>query len=143
MTLDWSSDGVDWRDESLDDAMARDWLSATHLRDLPANNPRHDEIDDVWERVRELTQSDLDPPRGWRLVKRLVELAQNDRELWHIGRVPLAAMVRNHGSLVAGELERLYRADPKWRQAFEGQLYVPPFSVANGGPSKGSAHQTQ
>lgn len=132
MGLDWSSEGVDWRDESLDDAMARDWLRATQVRDLPADDPKLEEIDDVWSRVLELTQSDLDPPRGWRLLKRLVELAKNDRELWHIGRNPLSAMVVNHESLVASELEQLYRTDPKWRQAFEGQLYVPPFIITKG-----------
>jgi hypothetical protein len=114
--------------------MARDWLKATHVRDLPAEDPRHDEIDDVWERVRELTQSDLDPHRGWRLLKQLVELAQTDRELWHIGRVPLAAMVQNHQSLVVGEMEGLYQADPKWRQVFEGRLYRPPFNVSESRP---------
>jgi hypothetical protein len=125
--LDWSGEGVDWRDESLDDAMAHDWLRATQHRH---NDESYD--DEVWERVRELTQSDLDPSRGWRLVKRLVELADDDKELWQIGRDPLGAMLRNHESLIAAELERLYRTDPKWRQVFEGQQYVPPFSITEG-----------
>jgi hypothetical protein len=116
--LDWSSDGVDWRDESLDDAMARDWLRATHGPNLVAT--------DVWDRVLELTQTDLDPPRGWRLTKRLVELADGDEELWNVGAEALANIVRNHEKLVAVELEHLYQTDPKWRQAFVGQMFMPP-----------------
>ena len=114
MGLDWSSEGVDWRDESLDDAMARDWLEATHG---PSRVPM-----DVWDRVLELTQTDLDPPRGWRLAKRLVELATTDRELWLVGRDVLATIAREHWGLIAAELEELYRTDQKWRQAFEGQM---------------------
>jgi hypothetical protein len=121
MGLDWSSGGVDWRDESLDDAMARDWLRATHGTNFVAT--------DVWDRVLELTQSDLDPPRGWRLTKRLVQLAESDKELWNVGADALANMVRNHEKLVAVELEQLYRTDPKWRRAFVGQMFVPPPSI--------------
>src|SRR5260370_39333869 len=77
MDLDWSSDGVDWRDESRDPDMARDWLREADGADHPGS--------DLWNRVYELTHEALDPPRGWRLVKLLVEHAQNDRQLWHIG----------------------------------------------------------
>src|ERR1700674_5221255 len=125
MGLDWRSDGVDWRDESKDDAMAVDWLRATHDRDGPLSDPSPLDGYEVENRVRELTQSDLDPARGWRLVKRLVELAHNDRELWHIGRAPLAEMLGNHEALVLVELEHLYRTNPKWRQAFESQISIP------------------
>jgi hypothetical protein len=109
---DWSSDGVDWRDESADDALARAWLDATH-HDLYGS--------DEWNRVYELTHEDLDPPRGWRLLQRLVELAEG-RELWHVGGGPLAYMVDNHLPLIQEELERLYRSNPKWVMAFEGQM---------------------
>jgi hypothetical protein len=109
---DWSSDGIDWRDESADDALARAWLEATH----------HDFYgSDEWYRVYELTHEDLDPPRGWRLLQRLVELAEG-RELWQVGGGPLAHMVDNHLSLIQEELVRLYRSNPKWAMAFEGQM---------------------
>jgi hypothetical protein len=138
MGVDWSSEGVDWRDESLYDEMAHDWLRATHGPNLFAT--------DVWDRVLELTQSDLDPPRAWRLTKRLVELAEGDTELWYVGREALAEMVRNHEKLVAGELEYLYRTDPKWRQAFVGQLFLPPANVKQlmqGGDSGGTPEKPQ
>lgn len=109
---DWSSDGIDWRDESADDALARAWLDATH-HDLYGS--------DVWNRVYELTHEDLDPPRGWRLLQRLVELAEG-RELWHVGGGPLAYMVGNHLSLIQKELVRLYGSNRKWGMAFEGQM---------------------
>jgi hypothetical protein len=109
---DWSSDGIDWRDESADDALARAWLDATH-HDLYGS--------DVSNRVYELTHEDLDPPRGWRLLQRLVELAEG-RELWHVGGGPLAYMVGNHLSLIQKELVRLYGSNRKWGMAFEGQM---------------------
>ena len=114
MTENWSSDGVDWRDESLDPAMARDWLRASHEPDFADS--------DICYRVLELTQSDLDPPRAWRLVKELVVQANDDKELWHIGRQPLSYMVQYHPDVVGDELERLVRCDPKYRRALEGQI---------------------
>jgi hypothetical protein len=78
----------------------------------------------VWQRVYELTHEDLDPPRGWRLVQKLVELAEG-RELWHVGGGPLAAMVDNHSSLIEKDLTRLYVSNPKWALAFEGQMSSP------------------
>lgn len=114
MTLDWSSNGVDWRDESRDPEMAHDWLEETHSRDHAGS--------DLWNRVYELTNGDLDPPRGWRLVKLLVEQAQSDGELWHIGSEPLGWILDNHADLVSAELTALYRSDPKWRKPFDGQI---------------------
>ncbi len=104
----------------MDDTMALDWLEATH-RNLYET--------DVYDRVLELTQTDLDPPRGWRLTKRLVELAKTDRELWLIGADVLATIARHHGSLVAAELEELYRTDSKWRRAFKGQISPALFEI--------------
>jgi len=112
---DWSSDGIDWRDESADGALARASLDATQ-HDLYGS--------DVWDRVYELTHEDLDPPRGWRLLQRLVELAEG-RELWHVGGGPLAGMVGNHLSLIEKELVGLYRSNHKWAKAFEGQISTP------------------
>ena len=111
---DWTSDGIDWRDESADGALARAWLEATH-NDLYGS--------DVWQRVYELTHEDLDPPRGWRLVQKLVDLADG-RQLWHVGGGPLASMVANHLSLVEKDLTRLYTSNPKWAAAFEGQMSI-------------------
>lgn len=114
MDLDWTGAGIDWRDESHDPRMARAWLREADGADHPGS--------DLWNRVYELTHEDLDPPRGWRLVKLLVEQAQDDRQLWHIGSEPLAWMVDNHPQLVSAELAELYRADPRWRQPFKGQM---------------------
>lgn len=135
MGLDWSAQGVDWRDESLDEAMARDWLEATH-------GPNHI-ASDVWDRVLELTQTDLDPPRGWRLAKSLVELAKTDRELWLIGADVLATIAREHESLVLAELEELYRTDSKWRQAFKGQMSPVLFEIQQRVEGRDSATKTE
>jgi len=112
--LDWSRDEVDWRDEPFDEAMPRDWLAATHDEGLPGS--------DVWHRVWELTHESLDPDRGWRLLKRMVQLADSDEELRMIGYYPLTHMLDYHEVLIAPKLERLYRPDPKWRRAFDGQM---------------------
>src|SRR6267378_4959033 len=55
--LDWRSQGVPWWDASKDEFLARDWL---------ASREGAQASDDVDDRVLELTQTDLDPPRGWR-----------------------------------------------------------------------------
>lgn len=109
---DWSSDGIDWRDESFDDDLAKAWLGDTHQK---VDNS------DVSQRVWELTHEDLDPARGWRLVKRMIQLAQG-RELWHVGGGPLDSMVSNHLALIEDELVTLYRTSPRFRRAFEGQM---------------------
>jgi hypothetical protein len=111
--LDWTSEGVPWWDASKDAFLARDWL-ASPGRELAS--------DDVYDRVLELTQTDLDPPRGWRLVKKLVQFATTDDQLWRIGAGPLSTIAHNHPDLVREELTGLYRRDPKWRKAFEGQI---------------------
>jgi hypothetical protein len=112
--MDWSSGGVDWHDSSLDDVMARDWLRATHDPDLYDT--------DVYRRVLELVKTDLDPPRGWKLVQSLVELAQTDDELWHVGADALSPIVERQADLVANELEHLTRTNPKYRRALTGQI---------------------
>src|SRR5207245_11746248 len=94
--------------------MPRDWLAATHAEGLPGS--------DGWHRVWELTRESLDPDRGWRLLKRMVQLADSDEELRMIGYYPLRHMLDSHEVLIAPKLERLYRADPKWRRAFDGQM---------------------
>jgi len=111
--LDWGDQGVPWWDASKDESLARDWLAAGG-RGLPS--------DDIYDRVLELTQTDLDPARGWRLVKKLVEFASEDDQLWRIGADPLSTIVREHPDLVREELTTFYRSDPKWRKAFEGQI---------------------
>ena len=101
----------------MDDEMARDWLRATHLAsvgdDWSAN------LDD---RVLELTQTDLDPPRGWRLVKRLTDLAEGSSELWQVGNRALRHMLRNHEQLIGTELADLVRTSPKYRALLDGQI---------------------
>jgi len=111
--LDWSDQGVPWWDASKDDYLAREWL-AVGGRSLPS--------DDVYDRVLELTQTELDPARGWRLVQKLVEFAGTDEQLWRIGEGPLATIVREHPELVRKDLTSFYRSDRKWRRAFEGQI---------------------
>lgn len=98
----------------MDELMALDWLQACrdgHLFET-----------DVFYRVLELTQTDLDPDRGWRLVKRLIELARDERELWQIGADPLSTIVRNHEDVVGAELESMFRSNPKCRRVFRGQI---------------------
>jgi hypothetical protein len=111
--LDWSNHGVPWWDASKDEFLARDWL-ATPGRELPSA--------DIYDRVLELTQTDLDPQRGWRLVKKMVEFASTDDQVWRIGADPLSTIAREHPDLIHDELTRFYRSDPKWRKAFEGQI---------------------
>jgi hypothetical protein len=120
--VDWSNQGVPWWDASKDEYLARDWLAL-----LPGDvrvgaymgDPRSNDIED---RVLELTQTDLDPVRGWRLVKRLVELATTDAQLWRIGADALSTILREHEALVTPELKQLYTSDPKWRKTFDGQM---------------------
>jgi len=114
VSQDWGPDGVGWQDESLDRDMARDWLRASHEPDFADS--------EVHYRVLELTQSDLDPPRAWRLVKELFRQAKDDKELWHIGRLPLSNVVQYHPGAIGDELEQLIRADPKYRRALDGQI---------------------
>ena len=108
----WTSDGIDWRDESFDDDLAKAWLVDTHQQ---VDNS------DVSQRVWELTHEDLDPARGWRLVKRMIQLARG-QELWHVGGGPLGSIVSNHLALIEDELVMLYRTNPRFRRAFEGQM---------------------
>jgi hypothetical protein len=114
MSMNWGSDGVDWRDESLDAAMAGDWLRASHEPNFEAS--------DVFYRVLELTQSDLDPSRAWRLVKELFRQANADKELWQIGSEALSTIVQYHPDIVGDELGHLIRTDPKYRRALDGQI---------------------
>jgi hypothetical protein len=93
---------------------ARRWLSASHGENLY--------LTEVYDRVLELTATDLDPARGWDVVKALIRLADTDDELWRIGEGPLNAVVREHPNLVSKELRWLLRTDPKYRQVFAGQI---------------------
>ena len=111
--LDWSYKGVPWWDSSKDEYLAQAWL---------ASPGRALDSDDLHDRVLELTQTDLDPVRGWRLVKTMVEVATTDDQLWRIGADPLGTIVREHPEIVIAELEQLYRSDPKWRKPFKGQM---------------------
>jgi len=112
---DWSAAGIDWRDASKDDEMARDWLRAVHDLESGAG-------DDVLDRVFELVESNLDPPRGWRLATRLVEHAQDDIEFFQIGNRVLPMLLKWHESLVGDELAELIRTNPKYRRAIKGQI---------------------
>lgn len=98
----------------MDEVMAGDWLQACRDGDLVAT--------DVFDRLLELTQTDLDPQRGWRLVKRLIELAHDDQELWQIGAGPLSTIVREHEDIVGDELEAVFRNSWRCRRAFRGQI---------------------
>jgi hypothetical protein len=84
--LDWSNDGIDWRDATHDAAMASDWLrnqrlGLEHVRLHPRPRGWYD-LDlegkmrlgaglpdgydlDLDARMLELLQQDLDPERGW------------------------------------------------------------------------------
>lgn len=112
---DWGSHGIDWRDESMDDEMAQDWLRAIH-------DPLSDDSSDVMGRVMELVQTGLDPPRGWRLTKRLIELADDDNELRAIGRTILTQLLFWHADLVGAELAELVKTDGRYKEAFYGQF---------------------
>src|SRR5437773_2816064 len=111
----WGSDGIDWRDESMDDEMARDWLRAVH-------DPLKENSGEVIARVLELVQTDLDPSRGWRLTKRIVELAEDDGELDSVGRRILGPLLKWHEALVGSELAELIRSDRRFKRAFYGQF---------------------
>ena len=124
---DWSGNGIDWRDESKDAAMAKDWLRAVHRLDSAAG-------DDVLARVFELMESNLDPPRGWRLAKQLVEYASDDTEFFQIGNRVLPMLLKWHEDLVGDELAELVRTNPKYRRAMKGQIspYVVDFVKRRG-----------
>jgi hypothetical protein len=111
---DWSSSGIDWRNESMDDEMAEDWLRASH-------HPEDASSIEVSDRVLELVESDLDPPRGWRITKRLIESARTDDEFYRIGSDVLSQVVENHEGLVGEELAELLRSDARYQRAVKGQ----------------------
>jgi hypothetical protein len=112
--MDWSPQGVPWEDESMDGRLADDWLRQASEPDFPET--------DTFARVLELSQSDLDPERGWRLAKMLVEKAPDDDRLWSIGARVLATMLTNHPDVVADELAVLAGVDGPFRRALEGQI---------------------
>lgn len=112
---DWGREGIDWRDASMDNEMAQDWLRATHSQE-------NEKSQDVFARVRELVQTDLDPARGWRLTKRIVQLAEDEPELRTVGRQILSPLLKWHEDLVGAELAELVRTDSRFRQAFYGQF---------------------
>jgi len=140
--LDWSNEGVAWWDTSKDELLAREWLAA------PGRTIASDDVDD---RVLELTQTDLDPARGWGLVKKLVEFSSTDDQLWRIGYGPVSTILREHPDLVREDLTLFYRSDPKWRKPFKGQMSTAlseferqmqrEVGVANGGPATSSDDQ--
>lgn len=96
--------------------MARDWLVASAGKAFAST--------DVYNRVQELVQSDLDPGRGWRLVQVLVEIADSDRQLRLIGSEAISPLIANHSELVDGELATLARGDVKFRRAIQDQMSV-------------------
>ena len=96
--------------------MAADWLSASSQRDFPSA--------DVYYRVQELLMTDLDPPRGWRLLQGLVRLASNDDQLWQIGSDAIPHMIRDHEELIGAELAHIMRTDSKCPQTYKGQMDV-------------------
>lgn len=112
---DWSSGGIDWRDTSKDDAMAQDWLKASHSVGAHGSQP-------VLGRVFELVESNLDPPRGWRIAKRLLDYADDDTEFFQIGHRILPMLLRWHKDLVDDELAMLMRLHPRFRRALQGQI---------------------
>ena len=114
--LDWSGDGIDWRDATHAAAMASDWLRNQRLgREHVRLHPRPrgwydldleekmrlssglpDEYDlDLDARVLELLQEDLDPERGWRLLLTLLQLPQDSEDRVSVMDAVLT-FVRNH-----------------------------------------------
>jgi hypothetical protein len=116
--LDWSENGVDWRDATHDEEMARNWLrnrrlGIEHARQHPrppgfyaldadarfkllTNQGLADGYDlDLDARVLELLQQDLDPERGWGLVLTLLQLSQDSTDRVIVMDAMLT-FVRNH-----------------------------------------------
>jgi hypothetical protein len=130
--LDWSSEGIDWRDAAYDPAMASDWLlnqrlGLDHVRLYPrpegwysldfeekmrqgAGLPDGYDLD-LDDRVLELLQTDLDPERGWRLVLTLLEIAQDSEDRDSVLDAVLT-FVRNHHDAFYNRIVERLGVDP-------------------------------
>ena len=122
---DWSGRGVDWRDTSKDERMAKDWIQNERLHS-PAATAEQRIPDgyslDLDDRVRELVLTDLDPERGWRLVLTLLRLAEDDAALTNVALGPLETFVTNHRDQFHGQIRRQAREDARFRQALSKTL---------------------
>ena len=121
MAHDWSSEGFDWRDASLDEALAADWLRNERLwrrgRGRGRQVPEGYNLDlDAW--ANQLVETDLDPERGWQLVLTMVGMAEDDEDLRAIGDGPLWLLRRNHAGFLPRITDRATQ-DPKLHRALQ------------------------
>jgi hypothetical protein len=96
------------------DGISRDWLvyaggESVHF--------------DAWDRVGEVVRGD-DSVTAWDLVRRIVELAPDDR-LETVGAGPLEELVSLRGAALVGEIERLARDDARFRRALSAVWLAP------------------
>lgn len=121
MAIDWGAEGFDWRDTSLDEALAAEWLQNERLwrrgHGRGRRVPEGYNLDvDGW--ARQLVETDLDPERGWQLVFAMVRKAEDDEDLRVIGDGPLYLLIRNHTSFVPMVTQRAAE-DPRLQKALQ------------------------
>jgi hypothetical protein len=101
-------------DENVE--LARRWLvHMRHVRD------RQETLDiDLDDALMEFMLTDIDPERGWEIVVALFQLAGTERDIRVIAAGPLESLLREHGELLVGRVERVARTDSRFREALRG-----------------------
>ncbi len=104
MKVDWGADDFEWRDTSLDERLAIEWLENERLwRNRPTCSkgvPAGYDLDlEGW--ALQLVMGDLDPERAWRLVMTLVQHASDEQDLSNIGIGPPESLLRNHAEITS------------------------------------------
>ena len=123
---EWDPENFDWRDDSLDEQLAKDWLANERLwwgQDPKVMPDGYDLNVAGW--AQELVQTDLAPERGWRLILRALNLALDDGERSHTAITLLETFLREHAEAFLPQIESAAKADPRFVTALRC-VYLPP-----------------
>jgi hypothetical protein len=106
---------VDFPDSSEEIELARRWLDNRRADRIDAGPPDLEPDD----RVLELTLTDVDPERGWRVVIALLRAAQTEQDLTDVAIGPLETLLREHGTEFLHRTEQLANSDQRFRKALK------------------------
>lgn len=99
-----------------DEALAVRWL--LNNRSISSGKPPLDpNIDDE---ILELMYEDSDLEHAWRVLLKMVRLAETEDDLVSIGVGPLETFLREHGARFADRCEAAAMSDPKFRRSLVG-----------------------
>ncbi len=110
-----------------DRELAARWLANQRLcrpeagreRELPVEIP--DGFDhDADGAVLNLMVEDLDVQRAWRLVRLMLQLAQDEYEISQVAIGALETLLHNNGDALVGDVEEAIQADKRFRKALRG-----------------------